>query len=92
MVEPEQEILPLGTPFSSVHSSTHYLQVTNLQYVSSITTIELRIKNGFRNANTRNKNATELYTNLIYSSNELEGYILFLVLYRLTLQAVPAIQ
>ena len=35
----------LGTPFSSVHSSTHYLQMTKLQYVNSSTTIELQIKN-----------------------------------------------
>ena len=34
------------SPFSSVHSSTHYLQMTKLQYVNSSTTIELQIKNG----------------------------------------------
>ena len=41
-------ICPIGTPFSSVHSSTHYLQITKLQYVNSSTTIELHIKNDNR--------------------------------------------
>ena len=36
-------ISPLGTPFSSVHGSTHYLQMTELQYVNSSITIELQI-------------------------------------------------
>ena len=40
-------ISPPGTPFSSVHVSTHYFQMTN-QYVSSSTTIELQIKNDNR--------------------------------------------
>ena len=52
MVEPKTReeyvgnvpISPLGTPFSSVQSSTHYLQMTKLQYVNSSTTIGLRIK------------------------------------------------
>ena len=37
-------IYPLGTPFSSIHGSTHYLQMTKLEYVNSSTTIELQIK------------------------------------------------
>ena len=37
-------ISPLGTPFSSTHCSTHYLQMAKLQYVNSSTTIELQIK------------------------------------------------
>ena len=41
-------ISPLGTPFFSVHGSTHYLQMTKLQYVISRTTIELQIKNDSR--------------------------------------------
>ena len=32
-------ISPLGTPFSSVHDSTHYLHMTKLQYAISNTTI-----------------------------------------------------
>ena len=36
------------TPFSSIHGSTHYLQMTKLQYVNSSTTLELRIKNDNR--------------------------------------------
>ena len=35
-------ISPLGTPFSSVHGSTIYLQMTKFQYVNSRTTIELQ--------------------------------------------------
>ena len=41
-------ISPLGTLFSSIHSSTHYLQMTKLQYVNSSTTIELQRKNDNR--------------------------------------------
>ena len=37
-------ISPIGTPFSNVHGSTHYLQMTKLQYVNSSITIELHIK------------------------------------------------
>ena len=37
-------ISSLGTPFSSVHGSTHFLQMTKLQYLNSSTTIELQIK------------------------------------------------
>ena len=37
-------ISPLDIPFSSVHGSTHYLQMTKLQYVNSSTTIELKKK------------------------------------------------
>ena len=52
MVEPKQEknvsemfeFLHLSTPFSSVHGSTHYLQMTKLKYINSSTTIELQIK------------------------------------------------
>ena len=44
MVEPDYQenvtISPLGTPFSSVHGSIHYLQMTKQQYVNSSTTIE----------------------------------------------------
>ena len=39
---------PLGTPFSSLHGSTHYLQMTKSQYVNSRTIILLQIKNGNR--------------------------------------------
>ena len=42
---------PLDTPFSSVHGSTNYLQMTKLQYVNSSTTIELQIKNDKRYIN-----------------------------------------
>ena len=41
-------ISPLGAPFSSIHSSTHYLQMTKHQYVNSSSTIELQIKNDNR--------------------------------------------
>ena len=41
-------ISPLGTPFSSIHVSSHYLQMTKLQYVNSSTIIELQIKNDNR--------------------------------------------
>ena len=34
---------PLGTPSSSAHGSTHYLQMTKLQYVNSSTSIELQM-------------------------------------------------
>ena len=44
-------ISPLGTPFSSVHRSTHYLQMTNLQYVNSSTIIEMQIKSDNRQIN-----------------------------------------
>ena len=37
-------ISPLGTQFSNIHGSTHYLQMTKLQFVNSSTTIELQIK------------------------------------------------
>ena len=38
-------VSPLGTPFYSVHGSTHYLEMTKLQYVNSSTSTELQIKN-----------------------------------------------
>ena len=41
-------ISPLGTPYSSVHGSTHYLQMTKLHDVNSSTIIELQIKNDNR--------------------------------------------
>ena len=37
-------ISPLGTSFSSVHGSTHCLQITKFQYVNSSTKTELQIK------------------------------------------------
>ena len=36
------------TQFCSVHGSTHYFQMSNLEYVNSSTTIELQIKNNKR--------------------------------------------
>ena len=55
MVEPEYQenvpISPLGTPFSSIHSYTHYLQMTELHYVNSSTTLEFQIKNDNRYIN-----------------------------------------
>ena len=38
-------ISPLCTPFSSVHGSTHSLQMTKLQHVNSSITIEFQIGN-----------------------------------------------
>ena len=37
-------ISQLCAPFSSVHGSTHFLQMTKFQYVNSSTTIELQVK------------------------------------------------
>ena len=63
MVEPEQKSISpykdlrestkdnVGTPLSSFHGSTHYLQMTKLQYVNSSTIIELEIKNDNRQIN-----------------------------------------
>ena len=41
-------ISPFGTPYSSLHGSTHYFRMKKLQYVNSSTTIELQIKNDNR--------------------------------------------
>ena len=41
-------ISSLGTPFSNVHSSNLYLQMTKSQYVNLRTTIELQVKNDNR--------------------------------------------
>ena len=44
-------ISPLGTPLSSVHGFTHCLQMNELQYAISRTTIQLQIENDNRQTN-----------------------------------------